>query len=218
MFDRIRSRRVYQFSMLPEALIVDSSVSDRAVRLWALLDRVCWRDDAQMPTRSQLALSLGCSPKSVDRAVSELIQAGWLEIESGRFSGAASSYIVTDEPALDSQRGWTPVSNPVGHGCPTPWTPVSNPPGPDLRKHGTENKRSREVPPTPQSSALGEPCARHKHLGRLHSRCRACGTAGRPPAPTPTPPPLAEVFSIEICEEHGGRVGSCPSCRRKEAQ
>ena len=43
-----------------------------------------------------------------------------------------------------------------------------------------KNEDSNEDPLTPNAAALGEPCAKHKSLGKPHSRCRACGTAGRP--------------------------------------
>lgn len=188
MNDRIRARKAYRFAMIPERLIRDTGISDRAVRLWALLDRIAMGADAAMPTRGQLAKALGCSPSSVDRAVAELIKAGWLECASGRYSGSASEYVITDAPAI----GWVPGPDdllaPSGLGGfitsdEPPFvasdepgsSPVTNPRGPELRKRRTESK---ENPPNPQSGALGA-CERHAPLGRKGRRCRACGTAGR---------------------------------------
>lgn len=72
------------FGIVPGWLI-DSKVSDRAIRLYALLS---WMRDygTDMATvgRKLLASKLGCSDDSLDRAKAELEQAGAISVERGR--------------------------------------------------------------------------------------------------------------------------------------
>jgi hypothetical protein len=222
MSDRIRARKAYRFAMTPERLIRDTGVSDRAVRLWMLLDRIAMGAEASMPTRGQLAAALACSPSSVDRAIAELIGAEWLEQVSGRLDGRASEYIVTDAPAI----GWVPGSGdviaPVGGfvtGDEPPFITgdqprlslVTNPHPSDQLKRDTENI---ENPPNPQSGALGA-CAQHaRTIGRRHARCRACGTAGRPDRRVELPPTAAELAAAPRCD-HGAIQGKCGLCRTR---
>lgn len=73
------------FAIIPDRLIRDLEVSDRAVRLYAILRRCA--DHATlvaMPTRGYLADTLGCSRDSIDRATRELVTAGWLTKTSRR--------------------------------------------------------------------------------------------------------------------------------------
>jgi len=54
-----------------------SGLSDRAVRLYAVLQSYADNDTHRgYPLRKTLAKALGCSPKSVDRALDELISFG----------------------------------------------------------------------------------------------------------------------------------------------
>jgi hypothetical protein len=97
----------YRFAMVPDALLVDG-VSDRAVRLWALLARAA-RANAS-PTRAVLAEKLGCSVESIDRAVKELEARRWLQ-RVQRGLNRANEYVLdptpihaSDAPSID----WTP--------------------------------------------------------------------------------------------------------------
>ena len=66
----------FHFSIIPEWLI-DAGVSDKAIRLYAVLARYADnRTHEAFPSRETLAERMACSAKSVDRATSELIQAG----------------------------------------------------------------------------------------------------------------------------------------------
>jgi helix-turn-helix protein len=72
------------FTIVPEWLL-DAEISDRALRLYAVLGRYADRNGRAHPTRRRLAERLRCSLNSLDRARQELEQAGALEIDR-RFS------------------------------------------------------------------------------------------------------------------------------------
>ena len=77
-----------RFSIVPE-WVLDSGISDRAVRVYALIARYADNDTLQaFPSRETLAKRAGCHVKSVDRAISELQNVGAL-IKSHRRSGDA---------------------------------------------------------------------------------------------------------------------------------
>jgi hypothetical protein len=211
-----RVRRTYSFTCLPESLIRDIVISDRAVRLWALLDRYAAGKDAVSLTREVLAADLGCSLDSIDRALAELVRAGWLTHNAAR-GGRPREYqlwISADEVRTRADNPpevlRTGADN-LPHGCGQPAAPVRTTPIADLGKRRSESKRV-ESPPTPKADALGEPCPRHKHLGHVHPRCRACGTAGRPEVPTPQPPAFADVAGR--CP-HDASPAHCPDCRKE---
>lgn len=96
MSDAIEVRRGYRnpFSQVPEDLL-DRSVSkvgDKAARLWGLLDRYAGRDGQAYPSRQTLARRLECTVDTVDRAVRELEEKGWLEVQ--RRPGTTSLYVL----------------------------------------------------------------------------------------------------------------------------
>lgn len=68
------------FALVPEWLLF-SDLSDRAVRLYAILSRYADRDGKAWPSRRTLATKLGCSMNTVDRARAELEEAGALHVE-----------------------------------------------------------------------------------------------------------------------------------------
>lgn len=77
-----------RFSILPE-WILDASVSDRAIRVYALLARYADSETLEaFPSRQTLAKRAGCHVKSVDRAIEELEGLGAL-IKTHRRSGEA---------------------------------------------------------------------------------------------------------------------------------
>jgi helix-turn-helix protein len=122
MSDKLR--KAYRFATVPEHLIRDRALSDRAVRLWCLLDRYAGKDDCAFPSRETLSNDLSCSRASVDRAVAELVSAGWLS-KIRRFQGGVNEYtlLIALVPAEDKKaqvRGGgvltsadTPLSSPM---------------------------------------------------------------------------------------------------------
>ena len=71
-----------RYGITPEWLL-DSLISDRAVRLFATLAaKYAGRDtDKAFPSRTTLALDIGCSVDSIDRAIKELEKVGALSVE-----------------------------------------------------------------------------------------------------------------------------------------
>ena len=66
------------FAIIPEWVLVDAS--DRAIHLYARLNRYANKGGECWPSRSTLAEHLGCSVESIDRAVKELVKIGALEV------------------------------------------------------------------------------------------------------------------------------------------
>ena len=64
-----------RWAQVPE-WVVTAPISDRAVRLYALLARRANGDSQAFPSRKYLAVNMHCSSKSVDRAMEELIAVG----------------------------------------------------------------------------------------------------------------------------------------------
>lgn len=94
-------RRQHRFTVLPEHLIRDDRVSDRAMRLWCILDRYAGADGQAFPSRERLCADLGnISPSSLDRAMADLCKAGWLS-KKRRFAGGPNDYTVLVVPAED---------------------------------------------------------------------------------------------------------------------
>lgn len=67
------------FAIIPEWLLDDLAVSDRAVRLFGVLARYAnSREGVASPKRRTLATRLGCSVDTIDRAVQQLVDVGAL--------------------------------------------------------------------------------------------------------------------------------------------
>ncbi len=81
--------------MVPEWLL-DADVSDRAVRLWAILDRYAGSNGAAFPSRSTLAKRLRCSVDTIDRSLADLEAVGALEVE--RAGTRVNVYRLLDRP------------------------------------------------------------------------------------------------------------------------
>ena len=118
MNNQIRTDR--RFAIIDE-WILDLSISDRALRLYAVLNRYADKDTHKaFPSRRTLAERLNCSPKSVDRAIGELIEASLLEKEQ-RWNSSLMFTLTSGAPVsrgVDShdQGGWTPQSRGVDKG------------------------------------------------------------------------------------------------------
>lgn len=107
-----RLQRAYRFTVVPEHLIRDMRLDDRAFRLWCLLDRYAGAKDAAFPSRRTLAEDLGCSRESIDRSLKRLVDAGWLAKELREAGGTnlytlleSSSSQVTPAPLVTSDEG-----------------------------------------------------------------------------------------------------------------
>jgi hypothetical protein len=88
--------RIYgeAFAIVPEWLL-DAEVSDRAVRLYAILARYAGAEGRAYPGRPKLAERLRCGVSSVDRAVDELVAVEAVVVEPhyrADGSRAANSY------------------------------------------------------------------------------------------------------------------------------
>lgn len=66
------------FAMVPEALLYDPSLSDKAVRLYAVLRRHGDDPENCYPSKRRLSDLMGCSPSSLGRPAKELEDAGWI--------------------------------------------------------------------------------------------------------------------------------------------
>ncbi|MBI4941869.1 MAG: helix-turn-helix domain-containing protein [Actinobacteria bacterium] len=68
------------FAQVPDDLVTDKRLSSNAVRVWIRLDKYAGRgqDGSAMPSRGKLAADLDMSERSVSRALSELVAAGWI--------------------------------------------------------------------------------------------------------------------------------------------
>ncbi len=94
-------RRGYRFAIIPEWILHHPTLSDRAVRLFAVLDRYANDDGTCWPSRVTLAAKMGCSVDSLDRAKAELVDAGALEVvhRTGADGAPTSNlYILNGEP------------------------------------------------------------------------------------------------------------------------
>lgn len=87
---KVRRGFRFPFAQIPEALLDDERVSDRGVRLWALIDRYSGTDEGAWPSRETLARRLAVSIDTLDRAVRDLEQTGWMHVE--RRKGVTSIY------------------------------------------------------------------------------------------------------------------------------
>lgn len=66
------------FAMVPEAVIYDHRLTDKAQRLYACLLRHGTDPENCYPSHKRLADLIGCSERSIARPMNELIEAGWI--------------------------------------------------------------------------------------------------------------------------------------------
>ena len=74
-------RRGYLFAIIPEWVLYHPDLSDRAVRLFGVLDRFADADGTCYPSRSVLGARLGVSVDTVDRGLAELTTAQAVTVE-----------------------------------------------------------------------------------------------------------------------------------------
>ena len=84
-----------RFSIVPE-WVLDAEISDRALRVYAVLARYADNDTLQaFPGRQTIADRVRCSVKSVDRALDELIEMGAIEKQHRVRDGVYKSSLFT---------------------------------------------------------------------------------------------------------------------------
>lgn len=112
-----------KFSVIPEWLI-DADVSDRAIRLFAVLGRYADQTGQAMPSRKTLAKRLHCSTSTLDVALADLREIGALSwSEQRREDGGRTSndYVLHPTPLTDPsvggdrQGGKPPTDGSVGN-------------------------------------------------------------------------------------------------------
>jgi hypothetical protein len=98
-------QRQRRWTTTPELLTLDPRVSDRAHRLWCRLDRFAGdgSNGGAFPSRVTLTVELDCSLASVDRAVEELVEAGWLT-KARRPAGGTNAYTLIDTLSADDEQ------------------------------------------------------------------------------------------------------------------
>lgn len=109
------------FAAIPTWLL-DADVSDRAIRLFAKLNRYAGSDGCCNPGRKRLADEMHTSMDSVDRAKAELIEAGALEsrpvfgVDGDR---TTNDYVLHFDAPVRLPLG-NPAPTPLGKPAPTP--------------------------------------------------------------------------------------------------
>jgi hypothetical protein len=112
-----------RFSILPEWLL-DAGVSDRAVRVYALLARYADSETLQaFPSRETLAKRAGCHWRSIDRAIDELVALGAITKTHRKNGDAYQSNIYTLRRVLTTV---SPGTDTAGTGVLTPQSPPTD--------------------------------------------------------------------------------------------
>ncbi len=87
------------FAQIPEWVLDHQAHSDRAVRLYAILNRYGNGENGRrVPSRATLAQRLNCSEDSLDRAKKELEDSGALNVERRVGPGATNRYLLENGP------------------------------------------------------------------------------------------------------------------------
>jgi hypothetical protein len=149
--------------------LLDAPVSDRALRLWGLLAV----SGVLAPARAQLAAALGCSVSSIDRAVGELVDAGYLAIERGHRDGTLNRYRLVDP------------SGPPGDAGPFAGGTDAPEPLPDGAAQAGDRPLFRDLPPLARAifdrdGWICQRCGSHQNLTVDHVVPRAKGGTDDP--------------------------------------
>jgi len=118
-----------RFSMVPH-WVTDSGISDRALRLYSVLAKFADAETGQaFPGRTRLSNELSCSLKSVDRAVSELIELGAVKktqrVKDGHYQSSLYTVVRVD-PGSDQTRPRVTDDATPRHDGPDPVSPVTH--------------------------------------------------------------------------------------------
>lgn len=127
MHDQITSD--LRFSIVP-AWLLDSGISDKAIRLYAVLAGYADSETGQAyPGRKLLSKRLDCSTKTVDRAVSELIEAKAIKkqqrVKDGYYQSSLYT-VVRIDPGSGMTRPSVEDDATSGHPRRDPVSPVSH--------------------------------------------------------------------------------------------
>jgi hypothetical protein len=111
------------FGIVPEWLI-DAAVSDRAIRIYALLSRYAqYHGGETFRGKKELAERLRCSKPSIDRALRELIAVGAIEIQDRWANNGAqreNGYVVWAAAPSNRRHGGVTPETGEGHTSDTP--------------------------------------------------------------------------------------------------
>jgi DNA-binding transcriptional MocR family regulator len=141
---KIRRKAPREFAMTPHAFARDPSLSDKAFRLWIVLQSHADYDDRDChPYQSTLATEMGCSRVTIWRVQNELIERGLLEIESGRSDGSANIYTVLDP--LPNPEGPSLVNDPPIASARHPSIADETPGLSSVKDKGNENQLTRII-------------------------------------------------------------------------
>lgn len=69
----------YRYAPIPEALLYDQTMSDKAIRIFGALMRHGLDPTSCYPSHARIGELIGCAPRSVQRPLRELEAAGWIE-------------------------------------------------------------------------------------------------------------------------------------------
>lgn len=99
------------FSIVPE-WVLDRDLSSTALKLYIVLGRFAdWRTGVAFPARDTLAERMGCSSKTIDRAVDELVTERCIEKQSrGRYASAVYTVLQIDPLGTKMSTEWTKMS------------------------------------------------------------------------------------------------------------
>jgi hypothetical protein len=106
---RFRSAKLQEgFTMVPNGILTDSSLSMPARLTWALLAQYAWEDESAFPGQARLAEELGVTDRSLRDYLRELEAAGLLETVQ-RGMGRTNEYVIaaarTDRNSASGQNG-----------------------------------------------------------------------------------------------------------------
>jgi hypothetical protein len=149
----------YTFGRVPTWLL-EAEVSDRAVRLFALLTRYADQEGRGFPGRRTLAERLRCSVDSIDRALRELVGAGAVRIEERWDVDGDGGRLTNDYHLLEHQHqdpGRSSAAPPSRMGAAPPAAPVrpQREREPGERESDPDGEDHPERPKSPAAASLG---------------------------------------------------------------
>lgn len=150
-----------QFAQIPEDLVTDPALTDRAIRVYALL----WvysskKDRDAFPARRTLAEDLGVSLSTVDRGIGELVRRGAITVDE-RYDGDRQTSNIYTIVAPLPERQTDPEVIHRGRKSAAPLSSNLRPPGAsNLRPHEQEPEEQETTGPVPNvttgANALAE--------------------------------------------------------------
>jgi hypothetical protein len=106
------SSQMGPFSIVPE-WVLDRGLSPTALKLYIVMARFAdWQTGMAFPSRETLADRMGCSLKTVDRAVIEVVKAECVKkISRGRYASALYRVYQVDPRRTDLSTEWTDLNS-----------------------------------------------------------------------------------------------------------